>query len=228
MDSPETNQRSVSSTQIAKLKTECAETGKSFDIKVYNVRNLYEQLLFNSVNKNSIFTPFAGIRLLIPFICNIDKGLYIDCDFIILKSLEDIYNQNIENDFLLAHLTDERLFSSGVYLYNIKKERENDFLNIKKAISFYINNSSPYPDQDALNFAYEKVNSLKLKKIFMYDKNAYMFHISSKHMPEIIDFLANSVFSKRGRKLHNKYHNIAQIISRLENDTSENNILFNN
>lgn len=227
MDSPETNQQALTNSQVAKLKSECAETGKNFEIVFYDVRNLYMEVLSSSKNANSIFTPYAGLKLLIPFVCNIDKGLYLDCDFIILKSIEEIYNQDISHDFLLAHL-DKDFFYTGVYLYNIKKDKEDNFLRAKKAISFYVNNLLRFPDQEALNFAYGKVRSLRLKKIFMYDENTYMFHISSKHLQEVITFLDNIVFNKQGKSLHGRYHSIVKVLSCLQNDTSEANNSLNN
>lgn len=227
MDSPETNQYALSNVQISELRAECDETGKKYKIIIYDVRNLYERYLYNPQNIDKVFTPYAGLRLLIPFVCSFDKGLYLDCDFIIVRSIEEIYNQDISNDYLLAHL-EEKQFNSGALLYNLKKEKENNFSKITEATTYYKEKILRFPDQEALNLAYGKVKSLRLKKIYFYDNDTYMFHISSKQVPEIIEFLNGAVFKKQGKNLHGKFRNIAQVISNIQNDASEENNLLNN
>ena len=97
---------------------------------------------------------------------NVDKALYIDSDTLILQDLTNLYNTDIENKYLAAvkdpswffenyHVKELGLeyrgfyFNSGVMLMNLKKIRDDNFI---QALEEYTNNNyRTYMDQDALN-----------------------------------------------------------------------------
>jgi len=112
-------------------------------------------------------SPATYYRLLIPdLLPDIHKAIYLDCDIVVRKSLEELWNTDISNYALGAvhQVYDEivnahRLgypvrygyFNAGVLLINIDYWRKN---NIQKIlINYLVNNYNTikYHDQDALN-----------------------------------------------------------------------------
>lgn len=111
----------------------------------------------------------AYYRLLAPILLpdSVDKVLYLDCDMIINKSLNDLYNINVENYALGAVLDEDfqnqdkydRLqydyekgyFNSGMLLMNLDYWRKN---NVMVRCLDYIDKNSDkilFHDQDTLN-----------------------------------------------------------------------------
>lgn len=106
-------------------------------------------------------------RLLMPDLLpkDVEKILYLDCDIVINKSIEELWNIDITNYALAAvpqiaaGKAAERLgypmeygyFNAGVNLLNLKYWRENDIEN--KLVNYLYENYDRivYHDQDALN-----------------------------------------------------------------------------
>lgn len=120
----------------------------------------------------------AYFRILLSQIlpADVHKVLYLDCDIIVLKDLDELWNIGIEGDAIGAVLAmsaqnirhynrldyDMKLeyFNSGVLLINLDYWREND---ISLKVLKYINKNPEkllYHDQDALNYVLKenKVN----------------------------------------------------------------------
>lgn len=123
MDCPETEHKALSKAQISQLKKECLTIHKQFEIKIYNIRECFEKHLLSSCNLNSFYTPYTGLRLIAPYILTCDKVLYIDCDFIVLKSLKPIYSQICsKSSILVTKLKDDIYFATATYLHDLKKK----------------------------------------------------------------------------------------------------------
>lgn len=127
-------------------------------------------------------------RIKLPFLLNLDKILYLDCDIIVKKSLKALYNQELGDcyaicvedflsdfDFMKKHkksLSLEKYFNAGVLLLNLKKMRRENIE--EKCFDFVKNNSSSikYVDQCILN----KIFNLKVKFV----ENIWNFQYNNK------------------------------------------------
>ncbi len=125
-------------------------------------------------------------RLLIPELIHEQKVLYLDVDIIVNRSIDALYDQNIDEEYAAAvedlwadpvrrerlkmH-PDSRYFNSGVMLINVKKWRED---NIPEQIRDFLSShheTLESPDQDALNAVIDgKWKRLPLK-YNQYDKH---------------------------------------------------------
>lgn len=218
MNSPETNQKRLSAAQISQLKKECSETSKNFKIKTYDVREHFDKHLINSCNNKSFYTPYAALRLLAPFVLGCDKVLYLDCDIIVLKSLDFIYKRDFnDKSLLIPEFIDKRTFHNSIYLQNLKKERENNFKEEKKAIFIYNTYVHEYPDMHAMNVAFKNYSHLYVGNLFTYNyENSFVFHISSKEVDIVNEFLTNAVFSKSAKEIRKKIVKIVQFIDKMQ------------
>ncbi|MCM3029812.1 glycosyltransferase family 8 protein [Niallia sp. MER 6] len=125
-------------------------------------------------------TKEAYYRLVIPELLKnheIDKIIYLDCDLLVLKDLNELISIDLENNALgavrdlggydryieLGMLNPKQYFNSGVMVLNLKYWREN--LITEKVIEYIRNNKEKltYHDQDALNAVLH--NSSKLVDI---------------------------------------------------------------
>lgn len=108
-------------------------------------------------------------RILLPSVMdeNVEKVLYLDCDMIVTRSLDDLFKTDIENyavgavydvngDLIhfynrLHYSYDEGYFNAGMLLVNLSYWRKNEIS--KAIISFVANNKGTLlnNDQDALN-----------------------------------------------------------------------------
>ena len=104
-------------------------------------------------------------RIMIPEIFkNLNRILYIDGDTLVMGDLFEFFNTKFDSNTNMAMVVDrfswghqkERLslsnyFNSGVILFDIKKSKQDNFIN--KCIDWLRNNPDKaiYPDQDAIN-----------------------------------------------------------------------------
>lgn len=101
------------------------------------------------INPSTHLKPATYYRLSLSNLLKEDKILYLDSDMIVLNSLMELYNTNIEGVYCAAienfgrkNMVSERLktlninnyFNAGVLLLNLKKMREDDIFT--KFISF--------------------------------------------------------------------------------------------
>jgi len=173
------------------------------NINIINVEEYVREkkyILSDHISKEAYF------RFLIPIILsNYNKVIYLDCDTIITKDLEDLYNINLKNNTLgavldcgissikgytsnIVKIPDNTYINSGVMLINNKlfiqnKEEEIECLNI------IINNKKlKFHDQDIINIYYKnkilfldnkwnKQIDLRIKKDFINDiNNSFIIH----------------------------------------------------
>lgn len=124
--------------------------------------------------KNRPLSMAAYYRLLLSSVLpyNINKVLYLDCDIIIVRDIEEIFNIEIDDYALAASIdtlpysqqhrlqlhmeADERTFCSGVMLVNLKYWRDN---NVEPYLLEYAKRYRKVVylhDQDVLNYAFKK------------------------------------------------------------------------
>jgi lipopolysaccharide biosynthesis glycosyltransferase len=129
-------------------------------INFINVENLIEP--FQKDWKNSVFSANAFARL---FIKDVRKYIYLDSDIVVNGNIVELYNQHLNKKPLGAIPTyapliknrnkninigqKHRYFNSGVLLIDGKKFNSNSVVKLLQK------NKYKFPDQDALNVAYE-------------------------------------------------------------------------
>lgn len=82
------------------------------------------------------FSQAAMYRLLIPFLINTDRAIYMDCDMVVLKDMKLLWNKQI--DYVgavidpceifrkkILKIDSKNYFNSGLILFDSKKIREN-------------------------------------------------------------------------------------------------------
>ncbi|WP_148122969.1 glycosyltransferase family 8 protein, partial [Campylobacter sp. BCW_4322] len=142
------------------------------------------------------FTISMYYRFLIPFIFKkYKKVIYLDCDIIVKNDINDLYNVNIQDNYIgairdivveniklkinceysvfinkILKIEDEKYFNSGVLIFNIDKCNQNKFVdNCFKSLSLLENNLY-CPDQDVLNYVCKnKVYYISFKWNFMWN-----------------------------------------------------------
>lgn len=131
-----------------------------------------EQLEKFKVGEGTHLTSIVFARLFIPEILkNEDRAIYLDCDLIVLKPLEELYNMNLdgksigvvpdgkkdqESSLKRLGLDSERVyFNAGVMVMDLERLRENK--KFEKAMEFCKNPDRELKlnEQDALNIIFE-------------------------------------------------------------------------
>lgn len=123
----------------------------------------------------STFPITIWYRILLPYILDYQKILYLDSDIINLKPLKELFQINMNDYCLLAvpdleKTQDERIsslnlktdtyFNSGVLMINVPKWLNNDISNQILNTARIYDNQLILPDQDALNIVFQKSNSV--------------------------------------------------------------------
>jgi lipopolysaccharide biosynthesis glycosyltransferase len=110
-------------------------------------------------------------RLLIPLLIN-EKALYLDSDLIVIDSLFDLWNTEVEGFSQLVVMDtvrknakhesglncDDRYFNSGVMLLNCKYWIENNLFEKMQKYEKSSNHKARYPDQRPLNAITSRVS----------------------------------------------------------------------
>lgn len=153
---------------------------------------LDDNLLQNFPSTNSYVSLTTYCKLFIPIILplSIHKVLYVDCDIIVVNSLNGLWDYDL-TDKAVAAVKDahkdldkdcERLgydyykddyYNAGVLLFNLDYLRKYDY--VQKAIDYAIQNSNSlkYHDQDVLNgLLHGRILSLPHR----YNLHDYLFH----------------------------------------------------
>lgn len=110
-------------------------------------------------------------RILLPeLLASQERVLYLDADTLVLQDLHPLWRTELGESFLAAvpqqrdmhggeHLaghglaTDPRYFNSGVLLMDLRRMREEGFLQRITVIGGRLGGEVPFPDQDAYNLA---------------------------------------------------------------------------
>ena len=124
--------------------------------------------------KSRPLTKAAYYRILLPDYLDksIERVLYLDCDMIVMGSLKELFDLEIDNYALAATLdcmpwnsihrsqlqfeADERSFCSGIMMINLKYWREHDAM--EKLLEYSKRDKNPVHlhDQDSFNYVFKK------------------------------------------------------------------------
>ena len=146
-------------------------------LELKNIRGCYIEFIAIDVNKFKTFpirieymSLETYFRYLIPILKpELERILYLDCDTIVLRSLNDLYNMNFENNYLIA-VKDSwfieqnpfykkyyigKPFNAGVLLINNKKWwKDNISAKLFEATNL-LKNDLQHEDQDVLNYLFK-------------------------------------------------------------------------
>ncbi len=130
-----------------------------------NIKENFDSISSNDMKNLNKLTMYSRLFLASVLPNNIEKILYLDCDSLILNSIDDLYKTNIE-DYMCAGVldpipiyfkkvielaNDDFYINTGVLLINLKKWRE---INIEKTfINFLKSHENEYihNDQGVIN-----------------------------------------------------------------------------
>ncbi|MGL5820474.1 MAG: glycosyltransferase family 8 protein [Sarcina sp.] len=157
----------ISSVNLKNIEIICKKYKRR--LKVYNIDDFFEKNLITDK------FPKSGYARLFLSKIKVDKIIYLDCDTIILNSLEELWKTDL-GDFIIGGVQDNvaayfieytsmnktsLYINSGVFLANVKKFRELDLE--KKFIEFIsvYNGKVPHHDQGVLNGVLEN----KIKRL---------------------------------------------------------------
>ena len=128
------------------------KTKKLDDLKI-NLLHMYKNLHIS-------FTNYARLFMADLLPKDIDKVIYLDCDGLIVDSLNEVWNANIDDYYCGAVLAgmsdahkqylgfklDDSYFNSGFLLVNLKKWRQDNVE--EKFIQFMVENQNKFYQQD--------------------------------------------------------------------------------
>lgn len=124
--------------------------------------------------KNRPLTKAAYYRILLPEILpsDIERVLYLDCDMIVIGSVKELFELELDGYALAATLdcmpwnsihrkqlqfeVDERSFCSGIMMINLAYWRKHDAVNRLLEYSKREKNPVYLHDQDSLNYVFKK------------------------------------------------------------------------
>lgn len=156
----------------SETKSKLSEMIKSYDSKINYIEMDKEILKKFKVGKGTHLSSIVFARLFIPeFLKQEERALYLDCDVVVLKPLEELYNMDLQEKSIgvildgkkdqkssLSRLNlslDRTYFNAGVMVMDLKKLRENS--KFLKTIDYCLNPDRELQlnEQDALNIIFE-------------------------------------------------------------------------
>lgn len=200
----------LSNSNKSKLNQWINEKKELYHIYFYDI----DQAIFDNFPLGQTYLNITCYyRLLIPtLLTEINKAIYLDCDTIVLGSLEGLWNTNIENktwagvrdrindyirvynrlDYPLAY----GYFNDGVMLLNLDEMRKVDMLSISKDIESNIPLALKNHEQDILNkIFYKNKQALDFKynllEYYLYTED--WLYLDRKYYPEIVEACKNPV-----------------------------------
>ena len=154
---------------INKLKNFLFYYPTNLEMIFYNMGNLFNRF------KNIRFSQVAFFRLLTPLFLPVEKVIYLDSDVLAFDDLNEMYNLNLNNNYVLGFLDplshgidylgikSEKYINSGVLLLNLDLIRKkNKYYEIIKILNNYkkLENN----DQTVINYVfYPNIGLLPLK-----------------------------------------------------------------
>ena len=148
------------------------EIVKSYNSKINYIEMNKEILKKFKVGKGTHLSSIVFARLFIPeFLKNEDRAIYLDCDIVVLKQLEELYEMDLNGKSIGVILdgkkdqksslqrlnlsSDRTYFNAGVMVMDLKSLRENG--KFLKTIDYCLNPDRELQlnEQDALNIVFE-------------------------------------------------------------------------
>ena len=149
----------VSSKQIKVMDELLKLKNNNIILKIYEISELYKEVLSIELAKKSIYTPYSLLRLCLDLLPLKGKVLYLDTDTVANKDISELYNIDMTNleaaacmDFLgriFLKYKKWKYVNSGVMLYNLDVIRETKLF--EKCRYYVLHKKAAFLDQDALN-----------------------------------------------------------------------------
>ena len=173
-----------------KLRLDYLKNIKEFDIHYYEPINIDKYNKWFQEKTDRKWSVEIFFKLDIPILLShLDKVLFLDCDMIVLDSLKELFDTDLNNFYVGAvediyfnnsHLkkiaidVSHKYFNVGLLLINIKEFNSN---NLYDKIDSYVNSRDKlyFPEQDILNFIFHG------KTIYFDYKYNFTSAISKKH-----------------------------------------------
>lgn len=185
MDLHEVNEKYICLTEEHKKMMEEILKNKNKDSEfiLIDCTQKYFDILGICANALNSYTPYALLRLLSDKVINEKKILYIDTDVMINKSLDSLFDIDIDGyeyagarDYLGRVFINPKYINSGVLYLNLEKIRETGLFDT--CISELAKTKYAFPDQTVLNrFAkYKKYIPDKYNYQHGYSKNCVIKH----------------------------------------------------
>ena len=199
---------------------------KDFDIKFYdvdeNIVNKYEKLIKDSKMPNWYGYTIL-LKLEIPnLLKDLDKVLFLDIDILILKSLKEIFNENIDEYYLLTSYgmtdlldyfrsEDCEIFFEGCNVSNKEEFYKLAYKNSQKAFKeAEITDKKP---EEWISAGFMYLNLIKLREI--YDEQKIINYISfliDKGLVPYEEYVINHFIKNNYvKRISPKYHTISAI-----------------
>ena len=156
----------------SQTKHKLDEIVKSYNSKINYIEMNKEILKKFKVGKGTHLSSIVFARLFIPeFLKNEDRAIYLDCDIVVLKPLEELYEMDLNGKSIGVILdgkkdqkssiqrlnlsSDRTYFNAGVMVMDLKRLRENS--KFLKTIDYCLNPDRELQlnEQDALNIMFE-------------------------------------------------------------------------
>lgn len=145
-------------------KTKLLSVAEKYNRKTFFI-DVHHLLKSDMKQKRGSLSTFSRLYITQLISKEVDKVLYLDCDMIILHSLEELYNTNMDefysvgvNDCLSdAHLkliglnSDNCYFNAGVLLINLSLWNCDDITDKFEKFSECFQGNVPYADQGIIN-----------------------------------------------------------------------------
>lgn len=156
-----------------------------------DVGSIFRKELHESLGKNSSYTPYALIRLLLDKVSILpNKVLYLDTDTVANKDLSPLYHTDLTNKEAAAAVDHigkfwmrwmkKNYFNSGVMLYNLEMIKSTGMF--ERCRHYVLTKKSFLLDQDALNrqIKYFVLLDSKYNRQNGYHKDCVIQHFSKR------------------------------------------------
>ncbi|MEI0798432.1 glycosyltransferase [Brachyspira intermedia] len=198
---------------------------KDFDITFYMISqeriNMYKKLIEIS---NGNFHPFFGHTVMYKFEIsnlNLDKVLLLDIDLIVLKSLKEVFNTNI-NDYCIAapeSCNDCVYYSRNEFITNFldikAKDKDKIFDGTRQYVESFFQNIGQ-PDKNVYNWVsagFILINVKKFREIFSYENlESACKYISNIRKNFAEEEIINLLLKKDSIKVIDKKHHMVSAI----------------
>lgn len=152
--------------------------------RIYSMQNCgiefhkVDSKMFEGYHKSDYYPVSMLWTMILPDLINVDKLLYLDSDVVVNSSLKELWNTDIEDNYIAAVedangkkyakryglKSGSKFFNTGMMLLNCKKWREDNIPSRAVKISMEHTGTSFGYDQTVLNQLFdEKVKYLDLK-----------------------------------------------------------------
>jgi len=129
----------LSEYDLARFNNICDYFGNDYVCEYIDCSSIYSNYITSDINVDARFTKYTLLRLLIPYLIQDDKVLYLDGDTLVIDDIQDLCNMDLKNNMMAGCIDtgiapeykmsiglDTKLpyVNAGVLLLNLRKMRE--------------------------------------------------------------------------------------------------------